>query len=448
MARIGLMVVLPLLCSSVAACGGRSVNTGENCDPSCDPSQQCVQGLCVAANQPGPDAGPVPPPPPPIRVDASVPDFRPVDFKAPKDLNPVPPVDIAIVPPSCPAANGTPCSAQAQCGAGAKCIGLGSNSIGVCACSCTPDNFETPLINEDSCPSNAICGPENDSAGFGQNYCFETCQPTLGSNPCKAPLACLAESAGYAAYSFASTAVCALPGCSSDAECPVTTDAACNALTGDGCAVGETCHAVEGTTSGRCAKPGSCDVASGQCLPHGLGNPAGAVGDPCQSDLDCGQAMRCQLESNVAGAVVARNGYCMISGCVFSSTLPHKACPSGAACSRLFSGGLCQKSCTVGDAQSCRGNASDVYGDYECRDWTTLAIGGNVVSPTPVCGFATTLPCSLLEGSGITCAVVGSSSANDTKMACRGLDGVVKTDPYDPSGYCLDETGSGPMPLP
>ena len=68
------------------------------------------------------------------------------------------------------------------------------------------------------------------------------------------------------------------------------------------------------------------------------------------------------------------------------------------------------------------------------------------MSDTPVCGFGPSIPCSILAGSTITCAILGAQGENTTNMECRGLDGVIKNDPYDPNGYCLDETGSGPMP--
>jgi hypothetical protein len=87
------------------------------------------------------------------------------------------------------------------------------------------------------------------------------------------------------------------------------------------------------------------------------------VGAPCKGDADCGPNQECRFEMNQAAdlalkatgvkcgadteccsgscskttktcdpgncTVMFRNGYCTISGCEFSATLKHAACPAG-----------------------------------------------------------------------------------------------------------------------
>jgi hypothetical protein len=145
-----------------------------------------------------------------------------------------------------------------------------------------------------------------------------------------------------------------------------------------------------------------------------------------------------------------RNGYCTIDGCAFASTLTGRACPTGSHCNLLWFGGLCQKACDLSQASDCRNIATDLYGDYECRAWNYLTIGGVMVSAGPVCDFGTAVDCALFAGTTLDCSNLGDSF-NTTNMACRGLDSSIKTNKHDPTGFCLDTTTSGPQfrnPLP
>lgn len=370
-----------------------------------------------------------------------------------------------------------------ECGSAATCL-LTAGTLGVCTCTCTVDDPKTPLVNEDTCPNTSLhfCKAVTLSSGSTQSYCFKRCSPKLGSNDCSAPIACVPSSASFSPAVGAG--VCLLPGCSKDADCPVLTATTCTtqnpALT---CAATEVCVPLTtATTSGRCGKPGKCDLASGLCIAHALGNPAAKVGDPCKADTECGGIMRCQLELDLSAvakkagqscstdeeccsghcvskvctqglcAVNNRNGYCTIPGCEFASTLPIRACPTGSTCNRVYTGGLCQKTCALASATDCRNHPSDRLGDYECRAWNGLTLGGVMIADAPVCDFGTGMPCSFLQGSGLDCSSVGLAP-NSTQMGCRSLSNVALAGLHDPLGYCLDNTASGaqlrsPMPTP
>jgi hypothetical protein len=146
-----------------------------------------------------------------------------------------------------------------------------------------------------------------------------------------------------------------------------------------------------------------------------------------------------------------------VQGCEFSATLPTRACPSGSICNKLYAGGLCQRSCSLGTASTCRGASGDLLGDYECRAWDNLAMGGVPVASGPVCDHGPSMPCNLLEASKLDCTSVADKSnifvPNPTKMGCRSLGNIALTNPYDPYGFCLDDTSSGsqlrnPLPTP
>ena len=373
-----------------------------------------------------------------------------------------------------------------QCGSGATCLLTSSSgNEGVCTCSCSPDNTATPLVNEDTCPGaynqSAVCGKITLTGGTSANYCFKTCKPKLGSNDCSGSLYCHPRS-GAAIGKF-SLAVCLYHGgCTKNADCPVNNGKTCDTqnVTKKCTGTGETCQAlVTGGTAGLCAVAGVCDTTSRLCDKHTLGKNTAKVGDPCKSDLDCAGTQSCFIEFDeathlksqgkscgsdseccsdtcqfgfcAAGApcrVRNRNGYCSTSSCVFANTLTIAKCDSTSVCNALYSGGICQKSCDLKIAKDCRGykkatgTVVDYLGDYECRAWNNLSIGGTPISSKSVCDFGYTMPCDMLSGSTLNCSSVGLMS-NPTKMECRGTDNLTKTSPWDPTGLCLDDTSSG-----
>jgi len=344
-------------------------------------------------------------------------------------------------------------------------------------------------------------------------YCVHMCDPKLGSNTCDGKLAC--DPGAGATFGVFDKAICARKGCSKDDECAVDTGKICNPNTATDCATGErcmlldvrgtgctadtdcdtdyVCHDVGGGDKycvykeGRCSKAGKCDTQSGLCdsKPAGLFKAGAKVGDPCKSDLECDKNQSCMFEldfgkiykkkgetcaddteccsSNCQNGTCGdgglcttwyRNGYCTVVGCGFASTLTIRACDATSECNQIFSGGgRCQKKCTLADAASCRGNASDLFGDYECRDWSQLFLGGVQVTTGPVCDFGTWMPCDTFgTGASLDCTSVGGQG-NPTNMKCRMLDKSVATNQQDPNGFCLDDTASGtatrnPLPTP
>jgi hypothetical protein len=379
------------------------------------------------------------------------------------DGKPVPDVaapDAPIAPdgPSSACADtGRACSVTSQCDPGSTCLKTVGATLGVCGCPCTPDDQQTPLVNEDSCPdlSNNVCGwAPNDKQSY---HCYRQCAPKLGTSSCAAGIACHPASAAFSGK--LDQAVCAFPMCTSDTDCPVSTDKSCP------CGSLEWCH------NGRCAKPGSCDLGSGLCKPRsGSFNVAAKVGDPCTSDKGCGAAMRCERERppnslGKLGALCAsdgdccsgrcsgnkcticvthaRGGYCVVDGCTFASTLTAYACPLGSTCYRRRPGGWCLKTCDLTAAKDCRGVGMDKNGDYECRAWNNLSLGAVAVSDAPVCDFGESVPCDLF--SSLTCDALGLIPGNSTQMECRAPATNVKlVDKKDPNGFCLDTTKSGP----
>jgi hypothetical protein len=380
---------------------------------------------------------------------------------------------------------GVPCTAStgAVCGAGVCVITEKATGQGVCSCACTPDDLTTLSTNEDTCPdlTTNICARTSETDA----YCFQKCAPKLGANDCKAPLACVPDS-HWVLPNPESSAVCALTGCVNDLDCPVITSTTCSGSSA--CAPGQICVSLYGSSLARCALPGVCDTASGLCSkkPAGLSVSTAKVGDPCTDDTQCGESMLCLIEHDTAAylkkagqpcaegweccsgscsvnstcaagtpcTVRYRNGYCSIKGCRFASTLSIRACPTGSLCSRLYSTGLCQLSCDLTDAATCRNQADDLFGDYECRDWSNFGgTGGGPVAPGPVCDFGTTVPCSFFGAGGSTTCVNLGLKPNVTYMGCRTLDNKATASAKDPGGFCLDDTSSGtlhrsPLPTP
>jgi len=316
--------------------------------------------------------------------------------------------------------------------------------------------------------------------GQTSNFCLNKCKPKLFANDCSGDLACLPRSTIFVDGKI-DQAVCLFFGCTSDSDCPILTGTACSPA--KPCQPGQTCVTHNtATTHGVCANPGKSDKISSLCAPHNKGNATAKVGDPCKQDTDCGNNMSCRMEvdrslfqkkwkqsckvndeccSGVCQSglctkrlctVDNRNGYCVIRGCIFSKTLPTSTCPVGSACNWLYTGGVCQSKCTLAHATGCRGVASDRYGDYECRAWNSLSLGGTSLAKSPVCDFGTQMPCDFLQASTLQCTDVGLNP-NTTQMACRSLDGKKLTLSNDPTGYCLDTTSSNsiyrsPMPTP
>jgi hypothetical protein len=263
-------------------------------------------------------------------------------------------------------------------------------------------------------------------------------------------------------------AVCMIPGCSSNAECHVTTSTTCNTQTLP-CPSGQLCIPLSSATkNGRCAKPGNCDTKSNLCAAHTLGKSTAKVGDSCKDDTECAGNMVCMFQrdtstylkptgsscssgseccsgkcsglSCTAGTCTIhyRNGYCAIQGCTFSSTLTIRACPSGSTCNNVYIGGMCQKTCDLLTASTCRGSSLDKLGDYECRAWNNLyyttSSGKLYISSVPVCDYGPSMPCTFFQSSGYGCDVVGLSP-NSTSMSCRDLKNTVLSQ-YDPTGFC------------
>lgn len=393
---------------------------------------------------------------------------------------------------SCSTVIGKPCTKDGdQCGSTAICLltpsygGVIKNS-GLCTCPCTPDNGMTPLVNEDNCPGASttkfsVCGTILNADGTTPSYCFKTCQPRLGANDCASPIYCHPSSGAYVGQY--SRAVCYYNGgCTNNAHCRVTNGKPCDTqdaskkCTGPG----ESCRSLTANgTAGMCAVAGVCDTKSGLCDKHPLGSSTASVGDPCKSDLECAGTQTCFTEfdeakhlaaagkgckshadccsgSCVSGTCAAgspcrvryRNGYCATAGCSFAKTLTVAACDSTSVCNALYAGGLCQKVCDLKTANDCRGNntatsaVTDYLGDYECRAWNNLSIGGTPVVAKPVCDFGSNMTCDMLKDSSLDCSSVGLSS-NPTKMTCRGTDNITKTSKYDSTGLCLDDTASG-----
>lgn len=366
---------------------------------------------------------------------------------------------------------GKPCTMNGgECGGWMTCI-LTSEELGFCTCECTPDNEGTPLANEDSCPDLAKhrCATVELTSG-SVSLCLRTCNPKLGANDCQSPLACKPEAG--ASFGLWEDTACVFKGCSSNADCPVLTGAACSVAKKD-CPSPARCLSFDGGDEGRCALDGKCDLKSGLCTDHAHGKPGAKIGDPCKGDMDCGGNMSCTAEYDETvylkgagqacaddadccsgtcgnGACAAgdpcrlqyRNGYCTMAGCSFAKTLTSRACPGGSSCNTLYAGGTCQLSCDLTKPETCRGYSMDKKGDYECRAWQNLGL-----ATTPVCDYGLTMHCSAFEEPTgmLSCANLGVDKTgmnNVTKMVCRSPEGTVLGN-WDPTGYCYDNTSSG-----
>lgn len=343
-------------------------------------------------------------------------------------------IDSAVDTISVPSKMGEGCQSRADCSPDAPvCILYDRDGgRGICSVACTPDDPATELLNEDSCSRSKgfVCGSfGNDNTS---NYCVKVCTPSLTANPCPASSGqtCAPNSTRYTDID---TTVCWEAACRNDKECPVVsakqcaTDAECQSLLSDNSAF---------CVGRRCALPGKCSQG-GICAPHTHGKAGASVEDPCTSSFDCPNGAICLTDGDGFP-----NGYCSITGC--ASGILEFACPQGSTCHRLFFGGLCHLSCEQDDATSCRGQAADRGGDYECYAWNNLTIGGEAVSLTPVCAPTRNQGCDSL-GSTIDCSVLATEPSNNSQhMGCRSREtGAVLTDIRDPSGFCMDDTASG-----
>ncbi len=381
-----------------------------------------------------------------------------------------------------------------ECGAAGSCL-LTSATAGVCGCTCTADDPQTSLVNEDSCPDLAknICVPVPLTSGTTYNICMRKCAPKLGANDCEAGVSC--EPLSAAQFDIESP-VCIFAGCAANSDCQVNTGVKCTIATPTACKAAEKCLPEKtGDTEGLCIAAGVCDTTSGLCDKHTLGKAGAKVGDPCKSDLDCDGQMMCFPEtdrstlkkggqscadsseccSGVCGATkkcttglcttLWRGGYCTILNCHYAKTFTLKACPTGSACANLWSSGACMKACDMTKAGDCRGTATDLYGDYECRRWGNLVFGAAMIpgvdpdssgKAPAVCDAGPNLSCDDLAASTMDCSVVGNDetgATNPTNMVCRKLDGTKTTSQTDPTGFCFDDTASGtqyrsPLPTP
>lgn len=313
----------------------------------------------------------------------------------------------------------------------------------MCTKECLIDDPKTPLVNEDNCPTPGYkCVEFKLTNNTSAKYCLKKCTPSATKNPCPASSGqtCSPMSNRWAGFK---EAVCIYPACKDNKDCPVwsdttcSTDTDCKALTGGFC------------RSGKCAQPGNC-TKGGLCGKHTLGKAGASVGDPCTKDTDCPGNGVCQLPTKQSYGIGESwvNGYCIVPSCMFSTQLPDFACPTGSSCFEAYIGGVCFKNCTTASAKSCRGNAKDNGGDYECYDLTSVAYSGGAKGPSkPICLEAATSTCDRF--SATTDCTLLAAKANLQKMGCRDrYTGVVLKNKKDPKGVCLDDTASGPFKKP
>ena len=376
-----------------------------------------------------------------------------------------------------------------ECGdtsTGMGCLQTSDDGTGICTCDCQPDNPDSPLKNEDSCPDQAdnVCGSVELTSGDTVNLCLRRCTPGFGGNSCDGAISCDPRSGLVFGLD---SAVCAFPGCKTDDDCPVITATACKTDDATTCTNGQRCIATADTgTDGLCAMAGACDATSGLCNDRkdkaGTFKADAKVGDACKDDTECGSVMRCERQLDTGATMGAegadcqadtdccsgtcdtskkctagvctmhaRNGYCYIPFCAADSLKAVYGCPAGSVCNRLYTGGLCLKACKLGagaDADAadlCRGNPNDKAGDYECHNFKNLGNGELTLADGPSCDFADTFTCAFFDfpnNNGLSCAILGDAN-NTTKMGCRTIDGKPTTQ-YDPKGFCFDDTTSGP----
>ena len=404
----------------------------------------------------GPDRGP----------DMTAPDLWPPD-RAP-DTCPahdiLPPPDHGPGPCRKPTGGeviGKKCGIYTSCPTGYICLRNVTTGDGVCAKACLP-NALSPCPGK---PGVNICAKVFQVSGTSGWYCLRTCRPRLGCNECLPGSSCGVDSGRF--ISAHNTAVCHAPGCSDGWDCMTTTTRRCDTKKPK-CPAGQRCKPlVLHSSVGMCAKKGVCDKVSGLCKMPTHQNPkkASPVGAPCRGDTECDKGLVCMAELDTSTALLPvgagcstdkqccsemctagtcaknrpctvkyRNGYCTLPGCLFSSTLTDRACPVGSICNRRYFGGLCQRICSISGAVTCRGEPTDRFGDYECRNWINVKLSGINVSWRNACDFGHGATCDFMGG--LPCSLLGLGG-NPTHMACRTLDKKV-TSSGDPAGFCLD----------
>jgi hypothetical protein len=327
---------------------------------------------------------------------------------------------------------GSLCTHDFQCCGQLICAPIASD-LSICSTRCTPDNPDTPLVNEDSCQRPHQCISAESAGSPNDFYCAMPCKPSLRANECEPGVACHPETVQQGpSYDVA---YCARSACRSDQDCPVFIGAPCGG--GQACPKGAFCVPPGPRSIGGCALPGNCDRRSGLCGPQLLGSPRARIGDPCTSDIDCGPSMKCEL-------TLAPNGYCYSDGCQFSASLPHTRCPAGSSCNRIFAGGFCMRTCKVESPNDCRAHARDRYGDYECYDWSKLTFGnGRPIADAPTCDFLA-FGCEIFpKGVGFGCEVLGLFPNNRTDMRCRDPRTRKVLPEGSPAGRCLDSCQAG-----
>jgi len=379
------------------------------------------------------------------------PDYSYPDYGYPDDLwYPEPdawwPVDSGIWTDasSCSAQINTPCQSSIDCCGNLQCVNLPSG-LRVCSRPCTPDDAQTPLVNEDNCPNLSQFACANTNAYGGESYyCLRSCQPQLYRNTCPGGIACHPKD-NQIDFDY-QTSSCARPMCTRNEDCPVYAEQLC--FNDQDCGPGAFC-APDETTGGalsRCAVAGLCERTSGLCAPPSLPfRPTARIGDTCTSDFECKQGMRCQFEiADPNGGTYARNGYCVIDGCAFADTMSHLACPAGSACQHIYPGGTCFRSCEPTGATSCRGVNADRYGDYECYNWNYLVLNAAM---QPVAETATCEPaiytCDFLYPF-LECSGIGEQD-NPEDMRCRDPATGQPLPEGSTNGVCLDNTASGTL---
>lgn len=374
---------------------------------------------------------------------------------------------------------GRRCLNSKDCAGGQYCLGNAPGGGGICTVHCTPDNPATPLTNEDNCPGQPTHSCHKLAlAGGGVAFgCARTCNPAI-TNDCDTGVSCRKTGGGTLPWSAKHYCLYGLPACAKNSDCRVTTGQKCLVATAN-CPIGQVClpH-TPGSANGLCYIPGSCDAKCGFCAPRPAGKPAARVGDPCLGDTDCAGALdmtclhevgqtkdlgmvpagaackkaddccsgKCLMGKCAVGLpciTLRRNGYCAARNCKPTMLVSLELCPAGSHCNLKIAGGVCLKSCDLQKAGTCRGHAKDLYGDYECRDWSGVTKGGAPLAAGPTCDFGHDTRCDYFLGTAQDCTVLGGA-ANPTKMACRDQAGKVLTFKYDPLGLCLDNTPPAP----
>jgi hypothetical protein len=341
---------------------------------------------------------------------------------------------------------------------------------GICTKQCAFATYDVPVdgcnMEGKVCMDISALTPDtaDDAAGLG--LCVEKCVPVSTGTPCKADyIACDPE-----AWSFeAQFDTCLMPKCQGDSDCLVGSGPSCTSDTDCLTENGEVC-----STDGMCVFEGTCNTASGLC--SWTGTTGAEIGDPCESSWDCPDNSLCLLpDTDPEGKEVRVNGYCVKPGCKAANTSsangsgsPDTAIQARYGCGMVGTchagypwGGFCFRRCTQAHDQAafrCRqgtwdGDVLDIDGDYDCYDQTQFAYPifaeGNAtmynVSPNPFCIFVSSwvgAKCGSGENemTPADCTTYFGNNGANAQMTCRNLE----TGELDASGYCLDNTTSGP----